>query len=127
MFYFVYILKPLKYPFPIVFNLNAHLATLLESPFPTFTGTTSPKLVDPFLNERAVFDLDNKVAKSWPMLGHLDSSREFLMRIAQRAGGFTKLGVVTEAIIKGHQYRELEPYWKDFSSTQIYKNFVYDG
>jgi len=48
---------------------------ILESPFPTFTGTTDQKIVDPFLNERAVFDLDKKVAKSWPLLDHLDSSR----------------------------------------------------
>ena len=75
MFYFVYIIKPLKYPFPIVFNLTSKLNTLLESPFPTFTGTTQSKMIDPYLNERAVFDLDNKVAKSWPMLSHLDSSR----------------------------------------------------
>lgn len=41
------------------------------------------------------------------MLSHLDTSREFLMKIAQRASGFGKLRVVTEEIIKGHQYREL--------------------
>lgn len=75
MFYFLYIIKPLKYPYPIVFNVTEKLRDLLESPFPTFTGCTDAKIVEPYLNERAVFDLDKKVAKSWPLLDHLDSSR----------------------------------------------------
>jgi hypothetical protein len=49
MFYFVYIIKPLKYPYPIVFNVNEKLRDLLESPFPTFTGCIDPKDVEPYL------------------------------------------------------------------------------
>jgi hypothetical protein len=45
MFYFVYIIKPLKYPYPIVFNVNENLRDLLESPFPTFTGCVDMKIV----------------------------------------------------------------------------------
>jgi hypothetical protein len=48
---------------------------LLGSPFSTFIGCADPKIVEPYLNERAVFDLDKKVAKSWPLLDHLDTSR----------------------------------------------------
>lgn len=125
MFYFVYIIKPLKYPYPIIFNVNEKMRDILESPFPTFTGCIDSKVVDPYLNERAVFDLDKKVAKSWPLLDHLDSSREFLMKVAYKAGNYAKFGIVTEEIIKGHQYRELEPYWKDFSQTQLYQNYVH--
>jgi hypothetical protein len=84
-----------------------------------------PKVVEPYLTERAVFDLDNKVAKSWPLLDHLDTSREFLMKVVHRAGSYSRFNLVTEEIIKGHQYRELEPYWKDFSKTQLYQNYVH--
>ena len=50
MFYFVYINKPLKYPYPIVFNVTEKLHALLESPFPTFTGCTDYKIVDPYIS-----------------------------------------------------------------------------
>ena len=79
MFYFIFIIKPLKYPYPIIFNLTEKMTTLLESPFPTFIGSTHEHLVESFLSERAVFDLDNKVAKSWPMIDNLESSRTFLL------------------------------------------------
>lgn len=82
--------------------------------------------MEPHLSERAVFDLDKKLAKSWPMLDHLDSSRAFLMSIAHRIGHFQGLPAITQHIIKGHQYKDLEPYWKDFSRTQIYNNYVYN-
>lgn len=95
MFYFVYIIKPLKYPYPIVFNVNQKLSDLLQSPFPTFTGCTDSKIVDPYLNQRAVFDLDKKVAKSWPLLDHLDTSRQFLMKVAHRAGNYNRFNIVT--------------------------------
>ena len=48
---------------------------LLESPFPTFTGTTNFAIVSEYLSERAVFDLDEKSAKSWPVIDNLDKSR----------------------------------------------------
>ena len=79
MLYFIFIIKPLKYPYPIIFNLTEKMKTLLESPFPTFIGTTNAAIIDSYLCERAVFDLDKKVAKSWPMIDNLDSSRTFLL------------------------------------------------
>jgi hypothetical protein len=36
-------LRPLKYPFSVVFNLPASMKYLLESPFPTIIGTTIPE------------------------------------------------------------------------------------
>jgi len=45
MFYFLYVIKPLKYPYPIVFNVTQKLQDLLASPFPTFTGCTDSRIV----------------------------------------------------------------------------------
>lgn len=95
MFYFIYIMKPLKYPYPIIFNLTEKMKTLLESPFPTFIGTTNAVIIEKYIYERAVFDLDKKVAKSWPVIDSLDSPRTFLLNIAHRVGSFEKLFLVT--------------------------------
>lgn len=58
MLYFVYIIKPLKYPFPIIFNLPLNMSVVLESPFPSFLGITDQKIIEPYMFERTVFDLD---------------------------------------------------------------------
>ena len=38
------------------------------------------------MSERAVFDLDKKLAKSWPILEHLDSSRQYFMDLVAKNG-----------------------------------------
>lgn len=75
MIYFVYIIKPLKYPFPVVFNLPQNMSLILESPFPSFLGVTNKEILEPYMFERTVFDLDEKVAKSWPNIAFYSQSR----------------------------------------------------
>ena len=58
MFLVTYLFKPLKYPFPIIFNLPLNMNIVLESPFPSFIGCVDFKIIEPFMYERAVFDLD---------------------------------------------------------------------
>lgn len=39
------------------------------------------------MNERAIFDLDEKVAKSWPNLTNLDVCRDYLMEVVKKNKG----------------------------------------
>jgi hypothetical protein len=51
------------------------MSIVLESPFPSFLGITDHKVIEPYMFERTVFDLDEKIAKSWPNIDFYNQSR----------------------------------------------------
>ena len=108
MLYFVSLIQPLKYPFPIVFSLPVEMEVLLESPFPTFIGCNDLAMVEKYMRERAVFDLDRKVAKSWPELDHLEASRQYFLNLVIKNGAdVEKCSVIVDRIINGRNNKEI--------------------
>lgn len=133
MLYFVYIIKPLKYPFPIIFNLPLNMSVVLESPFPSFLGITDPSIIEPYMFERTVFDLDEKIAKSWPNIDFYSQSRECVMRWVHKAvehedrevGKLEKINDIVRLLITSSKYypeelKELRTYRKYFKKTEIW-------
>ena len=121
------IIKPLRYPNPVIVNLPSQMELMLESPFPTLIGITSCKDIT-LQDTQLYFNLDNKTVLKKDELPKLHYVFDYLRnclkgKYLQEGEVVKKLRyIVNEEILnQGEKQSVMSPFLELFRDTQIFR------
>lgn len=125
----IQIIRPLRYPHPIIVNLPKEMEMVLESPFPTLIGLTTP--ISHLESQSVYFNIDAKQQENAPDMSALrllgDHIRSSIQRKKSENDIFNKIKYVieTEIITAANKDKQTpyRGYLEIFKKTQIYKYY----